>query len=73
MLPSCIWPRNLWQPESESLGHFAVLFLLSQHGRHHDLDEFAIRGQEPKDEVQIYTWKDASLRELTDLVSVPQF
>jgi histone deacetylase complex subunit SAP18 len=27
-----------------------------------------VRGKEPKDEVQIYTWKDASLRELTDLV-----
>jgi len=28
-----------------------------------------VRGKEPKDEVQIYTWKDATLRELTDLVS----
>lgn len=27
-----------------------------------------VRGQEPKEEVQIYTWKDATLRELTDLV-----
>jgi hypothetical protein len=27
-----------------------------------------VRGKEPKDEVQIYTWKDATLRELTDLV-----
>lgn len=27
-----------------------------------------MRGKEPKDEVQIYTWKDATLRELTDLV-----
>ncbi|MED6150548.1 hypothetical protein PIB30_073400, partial [Stylosanthes scabra] len=26
------------------------------------------QGKEPKDEVQIYTWKDATLRELTDLV-----
>ncbi|KAG5070882.1 hypothetical protein JHK86_006093 [Glycine max] len=30
--------------------------------------DFAVRGKEPKDEVQIYTWKDATLRELTDLV-----
>jgi histone deacetylase complex subunit SAP18 len=29
-----------------------------------------VRGKEPKDEVQIYTWKDATLRELTDLVSL---
>lgn len=27
-----------------------------------------MRGKEPRDEVQIYTWKDATLRELTDLV-----
>lgn len=29
-----------------------------------------MRGKEPKDEVQIYTWKDATLRELTDLVHI---
>ncbi len=33
------------------------------------MENFAIRGKEPKDEVQIYTWCDATLRELTDLVS----
>jgi len=27
-----------------------------------------VRNQEPKSEVQIYTWADATLRELTDLV-----
>ncbi|KAG7028342.1 Histone deacetylase complex subunit SAP18, partial [Cucurbita argyrosperma subsp. argyrosperma] len=37
-------------------------------GSHHTDEDFAIRGKEPKDEVQIYTWKDATLRELTDLV-----
>ncbi|KDP28714.1 hypothetical protein JCGZ_14485 [Jatropha curcas] len=37
-------------------------------GDHHSKEEFAVRGKEPKDEVQIYTWKDATLRELTDLV-----
>jgi histone deacetylase complex subunit SAP18 len=36
---------------------------------HHQNEEFSVRGKEPKDEVQIYTWKDATLRELTDLVS----
>jgi len=30
---------------------------------------FATRGKESKDEVQIYTWRDTTLRELTDLVS----
>lgn len=39
-----------------------------QIGGHHTMDDFAVRGKEPKDEVQIYTWKDATLRELTDLV-----
>ncbi|KAH0471037.1 hypothetical protein IEQ34_000760 [Dendrobium chrysotoxum] len=37
-------------------------------GGHHPKEDFAVRGKEPKDEVQIYTWKDATLRELTDLV-----
>ncbi|KAB1200896.1 Histone deacetylase complex subunit SAP18 [Morella rubra] len=37
-------------------------------GGHHSDEDFAVRGKEPKDEVQIYTWKDATLRELTDLV-----
>ncbi|RZC01976.1 Histone deacetylase complex subunit SAP18 isoform B [Glycine soja] len=32
------------------------------------MEDFAVRGKEPEDEVQIYTWKDATLRELTDLV-----
>ncbi|KAF3677130.1 Histone deacetylase complex subunit SAP18 [Capsicum annuum] len=37
-------------------------------GGHHNKNEFAVRGKEPKDEVQIYTWMDATLRELTDLL-----
>ncbi|XP_071932552.1 histone deacetylase complex subunit SAP18 isoform X2 [Coffea arabica] len=37
-------------------------------GGHHNEVDFAVRGKEPKDEVQIYTWMDATLRELTDLV-----
>jgi hypothetical protein len=34
--------------------------------------DFATRGKEPKDEVQIYTWRDTTLREFTDLVSQAQ-
>ena len=52
-----------------------LLYVL-QIGNHHASEEFAVRGKEPKDEVQIYTWKDATLRELTDLVrrnSLPAF
>lgn len=41
-------------------------------GAHHQLEDFGRRGDEPKDEVQIYTWMDATLRELTDLVKEVQ-
>uniref|UniRef100_A0A7S0RGX5 Histone deacetylase complex subunit SAP18 n=1 Tax=Pyramimonas obovata TaxID=1411642 RepID=A0A7S0RGX5_9CHLO len=34
----------------------------------HRPEDFATRGKEPKEEVQIYTWPDATLRELTELV-----
>jgi hypothetical protein len=33
------------------------------------MEDFAIHGKEPKDKMQIYTWCDATLRELTNLVS----
>ena len=36
------------------------------------MEDYARRGNEPKDEVQVYTWADASLRELTDLVKEVQ-
>uniref|UniRef100_A0A3Q4IBG1 18 kDa Sin3-associated polypeptide n=1 Tax=Neolamprologus brichardi TaxID=32507 RepID=A0A3Q4IBG1_NEOBR len=36
-------------------------------GRHHRVDEFA-RGNVPSSELQIYTWMDATLKELTSLV-----
>ncbi|CAI5505712.1 unnamed protein product [Closterium sp. Naga37s-1] len=45
-----------------------LLRVFHKHGGHHDLEAFATRGQEPKEEVQMYTWKDATLRELTDLL-----
>ena len=47
--------------KTDSAGFFQV-------GGHHLNEDFSERGKEPKDEVQIYTWKDATLRELTDLV-----
>ncbi|KAG9457810.1 hypothetical protein H6P81_002318 [Aristolochia fimbriata] len=37
-------------------------------GGHHNKENFQVRGKELKDEVQIYTWKDATLCDLTDLV-----
>ncbi|XP_008238750.1 PREDICTED: histone deacetylase complex subunit SAP18-like [Prunus mume] len=45
-----------------------LLRVFTKIGSHHNNEDFAVRGKEPKDEVQIYTWKDATLRELTDLV-----
>ncbi|KAL6322524.1 hypothetical protein AAG906_009826 [Vitis piasezkii] len=45
-----------------------LLRVFTKIGCHHSKEDFAVRGKEPKDEVQIYTWKDATLRELTDLV-----
>ncbi|KAJ7951036.1 histone deacetylase complex subunit SAP18-like [Quillaja saponaria] len=45
-----------------------LLRVFTKAGGHHTNEDFAVRGKEPKDEVQIYTWKDATLRELTDLV-----
>eukprot|EP00475_Leptophrys_vorax_P003640 TRINITY_DN12140_c0_g1_i1.p1 TRINITY_DN12140_c0_g1~~TRINITY_DN12140_c0_g1_i1.p1 ORF type:complete len:161 (-),score=1.96 TRINITY_DN12140_c0_g1_i1:415-861(-) len=45
-----------------------LLRVFTKHGAHHALDEFSVRGEEPKAEVQMYTWKDATLRELTDLL-----
>ncbi|KAK1325300.1 Histone deacetylase complex subunit SAP18 [Acorus calamus] len=45
-----------------------LLRVFTKTGGHHSGEDFAVRGKEPRDEVQIYTWKDATLRELTDLV-----
>ncbi|ELR15541.1 P18, putative [Acanthamoeba castellanii str. Neff] len=37
-------------------------------GGHHRVEDFQARGREPAEEVQIYTWKDATLREMANLV-----
>merc|ERR1712018_16258 len=39
----------------------------STNSRHHPLSEY-MRGSTPANELQIYTWKDATLKELTSLV-----
>lgn len=36
-------------------------------GRHHNISEYS-RGNVPANELQIYTWMDATLKELTGLV-----
>jgi histone deacetylase complex subunit SAP18 len=45
-----------------------LLRVFTKIGVHHTVKDFAARGKEPKDEVQIYTWRDTTLRELTDLM-----
>ena len=45
-----------------------LLRVFPRRGGHHRLEEFARRGDEPDGELTMYTWPDATLRELTDLV-----
>lgn len=61
-------PRPRFEPVDREKTCPLLLRVFTKVGGHHTDEDFAIRGKEPKDEVQIYTWKDATLRELTDLV-----
>jgi len=45
-----------------------LLRVFPQKESHRKLDEFVSRGQEPKPELRMYTWMDATLKELYDLV-----
>ena len=49
-----------------------LLRVFPRRGGHHRLEEFARRGEEPEGELTMYTWPDATLRELTDLVKEVQ-
>jgi len=60
--------RPRFQPVDREKTCPLLLRVFTKIGDHHLKEDFAVRGKEPKDEVQIYTWKDATLRELTDLV-----
>ncbi|RWS21862.1 transcriptional co-repressor component-like protein [Leptotrombidium deliense] len=44
-----------------------LLRVFLSNGRHHSTNEYA-RGNVPSNELQIYTWMDATLKELTNLV-----
>ncbi|KAK9273763.1 hypothetical protein L1049_018573 [Liquidambar formosana] len=61
-------PRPRFAPVDREKTCPLLLRVFTKSGGHHDKEEFQVRGKAPKDEVQIYTWKDATLRELTDLV-----
>ncbi|GAB4856955.1 hypothetical protein Ancab_014873 [Ancistrocladus abbreviatus] len=61
-------PRPRPEPVDREKTCPLLLRVFTKIGGHHKREDFKSRGKEPKDEVQIYTWKDATLRELTDLV-----
>ncbi|KAJ4712919.1 histone deacetylase complex subunit SAP18-like [Melia azedarach] len=66
--PQDLPPRPRFEPVDREKTCPLLLRVFTKIGSHHTAEDFAVRGKEPKDEVQIYTWKDATLRELTDLV-----
>ncbi|EXC17796.1 hypothetical protein L484_023149 [Morus notabilis] len=66
--PPPVIPRPRFEPVDREKTCPLLLRVFTKLGGHHNEEDFAVRGKEPKDEVQIYTWKDATLRELTDLV-----
>eukprot|EP00250_Pteridium_aquilinum_P009589 c18775_g1_i1 orf=60-626(-) len=45
-----------------------LIRVFTKTGEHHTMSDYAEKGKVPTEEVQIYTWMDATLRELTDLV-----
>ncbi|ENN71722.1 hypothetical protein D910_04597 [Dendroctonus ponderosae] len=46
---------------------FLLRVFVSSSGQHHKISEYH-KGNTPSNELQIYTWKDATLHELTQLV-----
>ncbi|KAL2511371.1 Histone deacetylase complex subunit SAP18 [Abeliophyllum distichum] len=66
--PPAAKPAPRFEPVDREKTCPLLLRVFTKVGGHHTDGEFAVRGKEPKDEVQIYTWMDATLRELTDLV-----
>uniref|UniRef100_A0A3Q4I2Z1 18 kDa Sin3-associated polypeptide n=1 Tax=Neolamprologus brichardi TaxID=32507 RepID=A0A3Q4I2Z1_NEOBR len=54
-------------PNTEQTCPLLLRVFTTNSGRHHRVDEFA-RGNVPSSELQIYTWMDATLKELTSLV-----
>lgn len=46
-----------------------LLRVFCKKGSHHRIEDFTINRQPVEDEIQIYTWKDASLRELASLLA----
>ena len=60
--PRCA-ARHIFAPRSARAQVCPLLLrVFPRLGAHHQLDAFARRGEEPKDEVQVYTWMDATLR-----------
>nr|XP_039323804.1 histone deacetylase complex subunit SAP18-like [Saimiri boliviensis boliviensis] len=63
-LPSKGWG---WAQQGAETCLLLLRVFTTNNGRHHRMDEFS-RGNVPSSELQIYTWMDATLKELTSLV-----
>ena len=58
-------PHPRFEPVDREKTCPLLLRVFTKIGSPHSKEDFAVRGKEPKDEVQVYTWKVATLRELT--------
>ncbi|KAJ4460383.1 putative histone deacetylase complex subunit SAP18 [Paratrimastix pyriformis] len=45
-----------------------LLRVFVREGGHFRVDDFQVRGKEPQAEYEIHTWRDATLRELSELI-----
>eukprot|EP01112_Ceratiomyxa_fruticulosa_P020336 TRINITY_DN6895_c0_g1_i2.p1 TRINITY_DN6895_c0_g1~~TRINITY_DN6895_c0_g1_i2.p1 ORF type:complete len:136 (-),score=24.81 TRINITY_DN6895_c0_g1_i2:67-474(-) len=69
-LPSIAQPQKVDREKVCPL----LLRVFSKVGSHHHIEAYQVRGKEPTgDEMQIYTWKDATLREITELIKEISF
>ncbi|EHB07986.1 Histone deacetylase complex subunit SAP18 [Heterocephalus glaber] len=69
---SCVTQEEIKKQPEKPIDHKKTCLLLLQvfttnNGHHHHMDEFS-NGNVPFSELQIYTWMDATLKELTSLV-----
>jgi len=67
MESAAIDPKDYEKPVDREKSCPLLLRVFCNNNRHHPLAEYA-HGNTPTNELQIYTWLDASLKELTSLV-----
>ncbi|CAH8296935.1 unnamed protein product [Eruca vesicaria subsp. sativa] len=51
---------NVTDQDGNKVTHEIVPGYIRKTGVHHTKEDYAVTGKEPKDEVQIYTWKASS-------------